>query len=147
MKKFLYCLGFAVSLCIGANAQFRKVPSEVTNAFSAAYPSVTNVSWKDNITNFSVQFDIAGDHAEAKYSAKGEWMQTIRDMRAEELPAPVKDGFQKSKYNDWQQKEIREIKEKNKETVYRFYVIKSNINKRYLFFNDRGQLTRDALTL
>lgn len=130
-----------------AQAQIRKVPAEVTNAFTAAYPSATNLTWKDNLTNFEAQFDISGNHAVAKFNSKGEWIETQKDLSFEGLSDGVKDGFNKSKYADWPKEEIKEISARNKATLYRVYVRKADLNKRYLYFNPKGQLVRDALTL
>lgn len=128
-------------------AQIRSVPAEVTNAFAKAYPSATNVTWKDRLTNFEAQFDLSGNHSEAKFNSKGEWLETQTDLKWDGLVSAVKDGFQKSKYADWPREEIKEISEKGKETQYRIYVRKADLNKRYLYFNSKGQLIRDALTL
>lgn len=128
-------------------AQLRKVPSVVTNAFSAQYPTATNVTWKDNLTNFEAQFDLAGNHSVAKFKSGGEWIETQKDLSFDGLSTAVKDGFAKSKYNDWPREEIKEISTKGKGTNYRIYVRKADLNKRYLFFNTQGQLIRDAITL
>jgi hypothetical protein len=76
-------------------AQLRKLPSEVTGTFSASYPSATNVTWKDNLTNFEAQFDQSGDHSVAKFSTKGAWLETTRDMKFDNLNVAIKDGFNK----------------------------------------------------
>ncbi|MEO8174777.1 MAG: hypothetical protein ABI581_16895 [Sediminibacterium sp.] len=140
-----------LSLCFltgTLQAQFRKVSSEITNAFSAAYPSATNVTWKDNLTNFEAQFDQSGDHSVAKFTTKGVWMETTRDMKFDNLQAAIKDGFNKSKYNDWEKKEIKEQSVKGKETLYRFHVSKQEtVIDKYLYFNAKGQLVRDALKI
>jgi hypothetical protein len=129
-------------------AQFRKVNAEITNSFAAAYPSATDVTWKDNLTNFEAQFHLSGDYSVAKFSNKGVWMETTRDMKFDNLNVAVKDGFNKSKYKDWERKEIKEQAVKGKETLYRIHVSKQEtvINK-YLYFNAKGQLVRDALTI
>jgi len=149
MKKFsLLFLGLFLTAGM-MHAQIRKVTAEVTNAFASAYPAAINVTWKDNLTNFEAQFDLSGDHAVAKFNSKGEWIETTRDMRFENLSFAVKDGFAKSKYKDWNQKEIKELTAKKKETLYRLYVNKEDghLLKKYLYFNTQGQLVKDALTL
>lgn len=128
-------------------AQFRKVTAEVTNAFTAAFPTATNVTWKDNLTNFEAQFDLGGNHSVAKFNNKGEWLETQTDLKFEGLTSAVQDGFNKSKYADWQRAEIKEIKNKGKDAAYRIYVRKTDLQKRYLYFNAKGQLVRDAITL
>lgn len=148
MKKItiLFCGLFLVAGTMFA--QLRKLPAEVTSTFSSAYPSATNVTWKDNITNFEAQFDQSGDHSVAKFSTKGVWLETTRDMKFDNLNVSIKDGFNKSKYKDWERKEIKEQAVKGKETLYRIHVSKQEtvINK-YLYFNAKGQLVRDALTI
>jgi hypothetical protein len=139
-----------LSLCMVmgmTQAQLRKVPSVVTNAFTAQYPTATNVTWKDNLTNFEAQFDLSGNHTVAKFKSGGEWIETQKDLTFDGLSAAVRDGFNKSKFNDWPKEEIKEIAQKNKATVYRIYIRKADLNKRYLYFNAQGQLVRDALTL
>lgn len=148
MKK-ISILFLSLVLAMGMlQAQFRKVGAEITNAFAAAYPSATNVTWKDNLTNFEAQFDQSGDHSVAKFTTKGVWMETTRDMKFDNLHAAVKDGFNKSKYKDWEKKEIKEQAVKGKQTLYRIHVSKQEtvINK-YLYFNAQGQLVKDALTI
>jgi archaellum component FlaF (FlaF/FlaG flagellin family) len=147
MKKAII-LFFSLFMVVGiVQAQLRKVPSVVTNAFTAQYPTATNVTWKDNLTNFEAQFDLSGNHTVAKFKSGGEWIETQKDLAFDGLSSAVKDGFNKSKYNDWPKEEIKEISEKNKATVYRIYIRKADLNKRYLYFNSQGQLLRDALTL
>lgn len=148
MKKItiLFCSLFLLAGTI--HAQLRKLPSEVTSTFSSAYPTATNVTWKDNLTNFEAQFDQSGDHSVAKFTTKGVWLETIRDMKFDNLNAAIQDGFNKSKYKDWERKEIKEQAVKGKETLYRIHVSKQEtvVNK-YLYFNAKGQLVRDALTI
>ncbi len=52
MKKILIPM-LAVPLCRqSAQAQFRKVPSDVTNAFKAKFPDAKDLEWKDRLTYF-----------------------------------------------------------------------------------------------
>jgi len=148
MKKILVIIA-SVVVVTAANAQLRKTPSEVTNRFSATYPTAKNVTWRDKLTNFEAEFDLAGAHTVAKFNSKGEWLNTEQDLTLATLNANVKDGLNKSKYKDWSVKEIKSIQVKDKATVYRVVVVKDtgDVLKRYLFFNEQGQLTRDALTI
>src|SRR4051812_7867223 len=82
-------------------AQIRKVPSEVTNAFKAKYPDAQNVEWKDKVTFFQASFNLNDAETTADFSSKGEWQETAKKMDYDALPNAVKDGFKKSKYNDW----------------------------------------------
>jgi hypothetical protein len=146
MKK-LSILFVSLFLIIGSQAQFRKVTSTVTNAFKASYPTAKNVTWKDNLTNFEAQFDLGGRHTVAKFNADGSWLETEQDLQYTDLNSAVKDGFTKSKYKEWHQREIKQIQQKDKATVYRIYVSKSDVTKRYLYFNVQGRLLRDPVTI
>ncbi len=146
MKKLLI---LTVLFLVAASAypQLRKIPHDVTNAFTAKYPDARNVTWKDNLTNFIAEFDLSGNHTETKFNKNGEWLETTVDVPYDKLRGSVKDGISKSKYADWTVREIKELQVRDKETTYRVFVVKSDLNRRYLTFNVQGQLIRDALTL
>jgi len=146
MKK-LCILFVSIFLFAGSQAQFRKVNSTVTNAFTAAYPTAKNVTWKDNLTNFEAQFDLGGRHTVSKFNEDGSWLETEQDLAYTNLNSAVRDGFMKSKYKDWHQRQIKQIQQKDKATVYRIYVSKSDVTKRYLYFNGQGRLLRDPVTI
>ena len=149
MKKALFLIACSLVIITASHSQIRKMPAEVTNAFANSYPTAKNVTWRDKLSNFEAQFDLSGVHTVAKYSTKGEWMNTEQDLTLLTVNQNVKDGFNKSKYKDWSVKEIKSIQAKDKATMYRFVVVKDagDVLKRYLFFSSQGQLTKDALTL
>ena len=130
-----------------AHAQIRKVPAEVTEAFKAKYPDTKNVEWKDKLTGFQVSYEMKGVQYQSKFSNKGEWLQTEKSISEEALPAPVKDGYGKSKYTDWQLKEVSQIESKDNSIQYRLFVRKSGVEKKYLYFNPEGKLVRDEITI
>jgi hypothetical protein len=147
MKKAYILLVLALGMFGGIQAQFKSVPAEVTNAFTTTYPEAKNVSWKSGFSGYEVRFDLGGDAVIAKYSNKGEWKETERNMQFDSLKPEVQDGFFKSKYSKWEKKEVKELKEKDKDTLYRIYVRESSLSKRYLYFNAHGQLVKDSMTL
>jgi len=130
-----------------AHAQIRKVPAEVTEAFKAKYPDTKNVEWKDKLTGFQASYEMKGVQYQSKFSNKGEWLQTEKSISEEALPAPVKDGYGKSKYTDWQLKEVSQIESKDNSIQYRLFVRKSGVEKKYLYFNPEGKLVRDEITI
>lgn len=146
MKKLIFLI-FSLFVINGISAQFRKVPAEVTNAFNMSYPNAKNVTWKSGFTSYEARFEWEGDPSVAKYSNKGEWKETERERKFESLTNEIKDGFKKSKYTAWEVREVKEQREKDKETLFRVYVRKSDLQKRYLYFNADGQLVKDAMTL
>ncbi len=135
----------AVLCCVIVDAQLRKIPSVVTDSFNEKYPDADNVEWKDNLTNFEADFTLNDESWSVQFNSKGEWRESDKHMDFDDLPAEIKDGFQKSKYADWQPGNSKFIQQKDKDVVYKVYAEKSNIfQKVYLYFNEKGQLIKEA---
>lgn len=135
-----------------AQAQFRKVPSDVTNAFKAKFPDAKDLEWKDRLTYFRADFKDNGTNMSADFNTKGEWLETDKAMSFEEAPAAIKEGLSKSKYaspDEWKTGDVVTLIVKNDKSVqYRVYVDKvDGIQKKYLYFNPSGQLEKETLTL
>jgi len=130
-----------------AEAQIRKIPAAVTEAFKARYPHAEKVVWKDEITSFEAQFTLNGFAMTADFNSKGEWQNSEKKIKFTDLPAAVNDGFKKSKYADWETTNIVEIDKNSESLQYRIEVKKSAVQKKYLFFNTNGRLIRDAITI
>jgi Putative beta-lactamase-inhibitor-like, PepSY-like len=149
MKKIgllvLTLMVFAV--CNHTQAQLRKIPAEVTEAFKEKYPDTKNAAWKDKITAFQVNYEMEGVKYISKFSSKGEWQQTEKDIEEDALPAQVKDGYGKSKYTEWELKTVSRVENKDDSIQYRLFVRKSSVEKRYLYFDKEGKLIKDAITL
>jgi hypothetical protein len=146
MKKiFLFVLFFAV--VVFANAQLRKIPAEVTEAFSLRYPHATKVEWRDKLHYFEASFELNGSVISADFSSKGEWEGSERKLEFDELPVDVKEGIEKSKYADWQKNTAFEIQELGKPLQYRFNVQKSSIHKKNLYFDVNGKLLKESIVL
>lgn len=149
MKKAFTLLLVTIALAVtSAQAQIRKVPSQVTDALKQKYPAATNVSWKDNLSSWKAAFSNNGTQTEAWFTGKGEWKETDQTLTYNDLPAAVKDGFKKSKYNDWTPKSVTSIQKKGEALQYRVYVEKhSLVQKKYLFFDEKGALLRDVQSI
>jgi hypothetical protein len=144
-KKIALLVLPALLCCTVLQAQLRKIPSEVTDAFKEKFPGATNVEWKDNLTNFEADFTLNEESWSALFNSKGEWKESDKHMDFDELPSEIKDGFEKSKYADWQPGNSKLIQQKDKAVVYKVYAEKNNIfQKVYLYFNEKGQLIKDA---
>lgn len=129
------------------NAQIRKIPAAVTEAFKQKYPDASDVEWKDKITGFRADFKMNGESYEAKFSNKGEWQQTEKAIDAGDLPSAVNDGLDKSKYSEWEVSSVAHIEYKDGHIEYRILVKKNDIEKKYLFFSKEGKLLKDAITI
>ena len=151
MKKIIYyCLALCLAFTIygTAHAQVRKIPAEVTEAFRGKYPTALNVEWRDRLTGFTAAFDFENVHYEAKFTNKGLWQNTENKIPEAELPAAIKDGFQKSKYSsEWTIEKIYKIALREEKTQYRLEIEKNDIQKKNLLFDATGRLVSDKITL
>ena len=146
MKRIFFLFLF-FSAVVLADAQIRKIPAEVTDAFAQRYPHATKVEWKDKLQYFEASFELNDSEISADFSSKGEWQGSERVMDFDDLPAEVKDGFAKSKYADWDKKSVTEVQELGKPLQYKINISKSDLQKKNLFFDANGKLLKDNITL
>lgn len=128
-------------------AQVRKIPSEVTEAFKDKYPNATNVEWRDKLSNFSAAFESESVHYQARFTSKGEWQLTENEIDESDLPEIVKEGFEKSKYADWEIAMIHKIEFADGSVQYRIEAGKGDVRKKNLSFNSEGRLIKDRITI
>lgn len=127
-------------------AQLRAIPKAVTNAFTKQYAGATDVSYSDQLSGVYVSFLLNGEKMLASYNNKGVWKETVKESAFDRLPNEVKDGFQKSKYADRTIDETKIIERPNDSLQYRLRAVKSDVEKKYLYFNGQGRLTKEAVT-
>lgn len=150
MKKWMVQALVITILSAGttAHAQLRKIPAEVTEAFKEKYPAAKNAEWKDKLSYFQVGYQVGDSSYVARFSSKGEWQQTEKEITEDALPAAVKDGYGKSKYTtDWELKSVTRIESSSNGIQYRLFVRKSGVEKKYLYFDTDGKLIKDTITL
>jgi hypothetical protein len=140
------CFVLVVLSCsISAGAQFGKIPGNVTDTLKMRYPTASNVTWKSKISGYEAQFLLGRENVKANFNSQGAWQKTEKESNLDKLPAPVMDGFKKSKYADWPVKEVTEINAVDKGIQYRMLV--KSTSKRYLYFSPKGQLQSDGVSL
>jgi len=150
MKKlfgFTAVLAFSLLLSTSTFAQLRKIPAEVTDAFSTKYPDAKEVEWKDRLTNFTAGFSSDGKSYLASFNKKGEWQSTEQEVEESELPDVIKDSFSKTKYSDWEISKVIKIELPGDEEQYKLEIASGDIKKRNLYFNIKGRLLKDKLTI
>lgn len=150
MKRIFFIAGIVATVLLSAqnvSAQIRKIPAEVTDSFTAKYPEAKSVEWRDKLTGFSATFTLDNTAYIASFSNKGDWQNTEHEIQQEELPSAVSDGLEKSKYADWEVLKVDYIELSNEQVEYRIEVGKGDIKKRNLYFNSKGRLVKDKLTL
>lgn len=130
-----------------APAQVTKIPPMAKENFTQQYPEASNAEWQNEIVGVNVQFESGGKSMNAFYNNKGIWKYTLQDAEYDQLPAAVIDGFNKSKYVERGVTETKIIFYPGAVTQYRIKAEKNDVERKYLYFNDKGRLLRDALTL
>lgn len=146
LQKWILSLVLFVAV-VSANAQFRKIPAAVTDAFKAKYSNASGVEWKDKLSSFEADFTLGNKEMKAFFSSKGEWLKTETKHTYNSLPTDVKDGFKKSKYAEFSVVDITQIDDKDKGVQYKVVVKKNEYTKRNLVFSKAGQLISDNTTL
>lgn len=144
-RTFLFVLFIALAFL--TQAQIRKIPSEVTDAFASRYPHATRVEWRDKLQYFEASFVLNGSSISASFSSRGEWQSSERALQFDDLCDHVVDGFKKSKYADWQAQSIVEVQEIGKPLQYRIHIQKSGVKKKNLYFDVNGKLLREVISL
>jgi hypothetical protein len=130
-----------------ATAQLREIPKDVEQAFTIQYKDADSVEYKDQLINVRVHFMQNGQKMIATYSNKGLWKETEKDFTYEQLNEAVKDGFQKSKYAEWKVIDTKVIYRPNNVELYRIRLEKNELQKKNLYFNEKGRLIDDGITI
>ena len=130
-----------------AFSQVTSIPPAAKDNFAKQYPDAQNVNWDNDVINVNVRFELNSEQMDAEYSNKGIWKSTLKDWTFEQLPAEVKDGFQKSKYADREVEETKIVYLPGDIVQYRIKAKKNGVEKKYLYFNGKGRLIREAVTL
>ena len=148
MARKMFTVVFALLLgVVSLQAQVREIPEIVKETFANQYTEAADVEYKDMLTSVHVHFTENGEKFIAKYSNKGVWKETEKEWNFGHLDETVKDGFGKSKYAEWEVEETKIIYRAGNTELYRIKVKKNDVQKKYLFFNKKGRLLEDSITL
>ncbi|MCL6523227.1 MAG: PepSY-like domain-containing protein [Thermoflavifilum sp.] len=145
-------LSFFLCMCLNllaspSHAQLAKVPDAVIQAFEKKYPDADEATFVNKLIETDIDFKMQGVNYKARFSNKGEWQATLQESSFASLPEAVQDGFHKSKYADWNIETVYILYQPNKPIEYRIGVSKNSIQKKNLYFNSRGRLLHDKITL
>ena len=99
------------------------------------------------MTSVDVHFELDGEKMIATYTNKGLWKETQKELSFDRLPEEVKDGFEKSKYADREIEDVIVLYLPGGTEQYRLKARKNDVEKKYLYFNPKGRLLRESLTL
>ncbi|RZM05105.1 MAG: hypothetical protein EOO88_55390 [Pedobacter sp.] len=148
MKK-TFLTGMIILLCasIPVFSQIRKIPKAVEETFANQYREASHIDFKDQLVSVDVHFQLAGDTMVASYNNKGIWKETLKRSSVDKLPAEVQEGLSKSKYADREVEDVTVMYLPGDVTQYRIKARKSGVEKKYLYFNPKGRLLRESITL
>lgn len=150
MKKiaFFFLLAMVgVFMTQKAHCQIKDVPTPVKDAFTQQYPKADSANYENRLVFVLVHFYQSDSTSTAKYTSKGIWQWTETAVPFSSLPEPVQDGFNKSKYLGWVVDHSFLVNLPGGVTRYKIQVEKSAIQKRNLFFNIRGRMISDNITM
>ncbi len=148
MKNIAASLLIFFCIITGAStAQPKSIPPEVLTAFKMKYPMITNVKWVQETNAYAANFYVYGQPCNVKYNRKGEWLEQTKKLSFGDLRDNVKNGFSQSKFGSWYAQEVNTIEEKDKEVQYRILIRNADQQKKYIYFDSKGQLKKEVLTM
>jgi putative PepSY-like beta-lactamase-inhibitor len=147
MKKGLLLNASLLLLSVFAFSQVREIPRAVEETFANQYKGASNIEFKDQLTSVNVHFELEGQKMVASYTNKGLWKETQKEVEFEMLPSEVKDGFEKSKFSGREVENVIMLYLPGGVEQYRLKARKNDVEKKYLYFNPKGRLLRESVTL
>ncbi|HEY9561109.1 MAG TPA: hypothetical protein VIR29_10030 [Anseongella sp.] len=141
---------FLLSLfALSAAAQTsEEVEERVKKDVMERYPDIEEYTLQNQLVRVLAEFKRNDTSYTMTYSSKGKWQHTIYEIDPADVPAEVMDGYDKSKYTeDWEITTAEVYDTPAKGLQYRLTVSKNQFQKKYLYFNEKGRLLREALTL
>ena len=147
MKQGLWLNACLLLLSVFAFSQVREIPRVVEETFANQYKGASNIEFKDQLTGVNVHFELEGEKMIASYTNKGLWKETQKEVEFEMLPSEVKDGFEKSKFSGREVENVIMLYLPGGVEQYRLKARKNDVEKKYLYFNPKGRLLRESVTL
>jgi hypothetical protein len=148
MKKGLVLSALNLIFFTGiAFSQIREIPKAVEETFANQYKGASGIDFKDQLVRVDVSFELDGEKMLASYTNKGLWKETQKEWSYDQLPQEVKDGFNKSKYADREVEDVIVLYLPGGIEQYRIKAKKNGVEKKYVYFNPKGRLLREAVTL
>ena len=130
-----------------AFSQIREIPKAVEETFANQYKGASDIEFKDQLTRVDVYFELDGEKLIASYSNKGLWKETQKELSFDSLPPDVKEGLEKSKFADREIEDVIVLYLPGGAEQYRLKARKNDVEKKYLYFNPKGRLLRESVTL
>ena len=146
IRLFVIFIGLLISSA-GGYAQVTTIPEQAKEHFFKQYPDAKDVQWVNDVVNVNVKFEQDSNKLNAEYSNKGIWKKTLKEWHYDKLPADVKEGLSKSKYAGREVLETKVVYLPGYVIQYRLKVVKSDFERKFLYFNTGGRLVRTNVAL
>ncbi len=149
MKKLLLVFSFVIAFAglYDVNAQLRKIPPAVTDDLKAKFPEAEEVQWSSKLSSFLAEFYVGKVPYEVRYNSKGEWQSTDELIDKAQTPQEVLESHGKSKFSDWEIVNIFKRTVPNGGIQYRLYIRKSDLQKRFIFYDPSGKYIKEQTVL
>ena len=123
MKLKMYFLLLALGAlglqsCNDDDDHLSSVPTELKNAFTEKYPSVSNEKWETKGNYYIAEFRQQNYETSAWFTPNGIWQMTETDLPYQALPAAVKSAFESSEYTKWKVDDVDMLERPDMEKVY-----------------------------
>jgi hypothetical protein len=112
MKNLL--IGAALLISVSVFAQ--DVPSAVTKAFKAKFPTAQEVQWNEGDEGYEADFYMANENKIVKFDEKGTWLETQTTIEDGKFPAAITKSV-KAKYSGAELESVQMV-ESAKATFY-----------------------------
>lgn len=84
-------------------------PQKVLQTFQDKFTNAKKISWsKENASEWEAEFVLNDEKMSASFDLEGNWLETERDLKLDDLPKSVKSAFFE-KYSDYKIQEIEAI--------------------------------------
>ena len=165
MKKFLTIM-LAVLMALPFMASCQKeeatlttngetVSKIVVKSFEKKYPTATNVIWENKSPYWVAHFDMPTTKAVAAdprtnstwFDNSGNWQMSEHDIDYAELPQPIKDSFEASKYAAWEKDDVQTLERDGVIALYMIEVEQDNGKEEIeieLYYTADGILTKEV---
>lgn len=123
------------------NKNSYKPDARIVSAMNAKYPKATRIEWKQKHDYQVAEYYDNGVESEAWFDNNGRWLMTESDIKYSALPAPVRNGFEKSIYASWKKDDVDKIEREGMAPIYVVEVDKGGQDMN-LYFTGSGMLVK-----
>lgn len=119
MKRIIGLIIFLL-MVLNANAQkltIEQVPSAIKNDLQIKFPAVEKIKWKKIESLYFAQFKENGMGIDVTYQSDGIWIETLTEIKMEELPTNIVLGINYM-YTNAHIKAAAKVEQSSKQTLY-----------------------------